>query len=485
MEPCLSVEMRVALVQPPMFHHQVHLAPNLGLAYIAAVLLREGIEVQVIDAAAEDLSYEQIVHRLMEFNPDLVAAGGQTPVSDRALNIFKMAKEAIGPQLKTLAGGPHFTFTDADSLERCPELDFVARGEAEMTVSHLCMALQRGSELGEVNGLTYRDADGVIRRNLDREPIADLDSLPFPAWNLFPVGKYHWAGNRMIGISSSRGCPYRCPHCITWKVHKGTRRRDPRRIVEEMVWVKRNFGHDTFFFQDDASFLDRKQLEGFLDALEGSGERLYWYYETREDVFSRYKDLWPRMKRNGLFKIVLGLETPDPSMRERFGKKGYDLDEVERMMDELEKELDVLVSVYLLFGLPEDTEESVEALLEYGKRLYPDHCSFVVGSLAVPFPGTDMYIDLKERGLITSDEWSDYGFDRSVIKTSVSPEKLSEVFSEFWVGTYVRPKVFMRQLQFFVSGNRFRKSMAMQFIKMGKEMSSDVKKMKGKEELGF
>ena len=155
------------------------------------------------------------------------------------------------------------------------------------------------------------------------------------------------------------------------------------------------------------------------------------------------------------------------------------------MMDFLEKELDVLVSVYLLFGLPEDTVESVEALLEYGKRLYPDHCSFVVGSLAVPFPGTDMFMDLKERGLITSEDWADYGFDRSVIKTSVPPQKLSEVFSEFWVGTYVRPKVFMRQLQFFVSGNRFRKSMAMQFIKMGREMSSDVKKMKGEEELGF
>lgn len=477
--------MKVTLIQPPMFHHQVHLAPNLGLAYIAAVLVRDGAEVQVIDAAAEDLGFEEIIDRVKRFGPDLLAAGGQTPISDRALTIFKMSKEAIGPGLRTLAGGPHFSFTDSDSLQRCPELDFVVRGEAEATVSHLCKVLQEGGDLATVAGLTYRDIDGVARRNLDREPIADLDSLPFPAWNLFPVDKYHWAGNKMIGISSSRGCPYRCPHCITWKMHHGTRRRDPRRIVEEMLWVKHNFGHDTFFFQDDASFLDRKQLEGFLEALEASGESVYWYYETREDVFARYRDLWPRMKRDGMFKVVLGLETPDPGMRERFGKKGYDLNEVERMMDFLEKELDVLVSVYLLFGLPEDTVESVEALLEYGKRLYPDHCSFVVGSLAVPFPGTDMFMDLKERGLITSEDWADYGFDRSVIKTSVPPEKLSEVFSEFWVGTYVRPKVFMRQLQFFVSGNRFRKSMAMQFIKMGREMSSDVKKMKGEEELGF
>jgi len=477
--------MKVTLVQPPMFHHQVHLAPNLGLAYIAAVLIKDGAEVQLIDSAAEDLGYTQIIERVREFRPDIIAAGGQTPVSDRALTIFTMAKEALGPELRTVAGGPHFTFTDVESLERCPDLDFVVRGEAEETFSHLCKVLMQEGDLGEVRGLTFRDGNGVVRRNPDRPPIQDLDSLPFPAWNLFPVDKYHWAGNRMIGISSSRGCPFSCPHCITWKVHHGVRRRSPKRIVEEMLWVKSNFGHDTFFFQDDASFLDRGQLEGFLDELERCGEELYWYYETREDVFSRYKDLWPRMKRDGLFKIVLGLETPDPSMRERFGKKGYDGAEVERMMDALEKELDVLVSVYLLFGLPEDTVESVESLLEYGKRLYPDHCSFIVGSLAVPFPGTDMFLDLKERGLITSYDWKDYGFDKSVIKTSVPPEKLSEVFSEFWVGTYVRPKVFLKQLQFFVSGNRFRKSMAMQYVKMGREMSSDVKKMKGEEELGF
>lgn len=480
-----GVEMRVSLVQPPMFHQQVHLAPNLGLAYIAAVLLKDGHQVQVIDAAAEDLGFKEIIARLQEFRPDLVAAGGQTPVSDRALTIFRMAKETFGPQVRTLAGGPHFTFTDVESIEGCPELDMVARGEAEETLSHLCEALSGQGDLAEVRGLTFRDAAGKAVRNPDRPPIPDLDSLPFPAWHLFPVDKYHWAGNRMIGISSSRGCPFNCPHCVTWKVHKGVRRRDPRRIVEEMVWVKRSFRHDTFFFQDDSSFLDRGQLEGFLKALEASGEELYWYYETREDVFARYQDLWPRMKRDGLFKIVFGLETPDPAMRQRFGKKGYDPSTVEGMIDTLEKELDVLVSVYLLFGLPEDTEESVESLLEYGKRLYPDHCSFVVGSLAVPFPGTDMHQDLKERGLIISQDWREYGFDRSVIRTSVPPEKLSEVFSEFWVGTYVRPKVFMRQLQFFVSGNRFRKSMAMQYVKMGREMSSDVKKMRGEEETGF
>jgi radical SAM superfamily enzyme YgiQ (UPF0313 family) len=263
------------------------------------------------------------------------------------------------------------------------------------------------------------------------------------------------------------------------------RLRNPEKVVEEMVWVKKNFDHDTFFFQDDASFLEREQMEKFLDALERSGEKLYWYYETKEDVFLSYRDMWGRMKRNGLFKIVFGLETPDPKMRKYLGKKGFDGSAVDNMMHILEKELDILVSVYLLFGLPNETKESCETLLKYGKYLYPDHCSFVVGTMAVPFPGTAMYEELKKKNLLTTYDWDDYGFAKSVIKTSIDPEEMSEIFGGFWIGTYVRPKVFLKQIGNFLSTNRFRRSMAKQYTTMAIEMISDIRKMQGKTGLKF
>lgn len=477
--------MKVLLIQPPMFHLKVHRAPNLGLAYIAAVLEKDGVEVRVYDAAAEEGSYDEILDQIRSFRPRLIGAGGQTPVSPRALTIFQRVKREVDPGIITLAGGPHFTFTDGESLKSCPELDIVVRGEGEETISELCKRVEGNEGLESVKGITFRSREGEIIRNPDREAIADLDSIPLPAWHLFPVEKYHWVGNKVIGISSSRGCPYRCPYCITWKIHRGVRLRRPEKIVEEMVWVKENFNHDTFFFQDDASFLSREQMEGFLDELEKCGEKLYWYYETREDVFLSYRDLWQRMKENGLFKIIFGLETPDPALRECCGKKGFNCAAVEEMMYTLEKKLDILVSIYLLFGMPEDTEASMDALLKYGKHLYPDYCSFVVGSMAVPFPGTDMYNDLKAKNMITSFNWSDYGFGKSVIKTTVSPEKLQEIFAGFWVKTYVRPKAFLKQIRSFCSRNRFRRAMAKQYVKMAVEMMADVKKMKGERESGF
>ncbi len=474
--------MRVMLIQPPMFHLAINIAPNLGLAYIAAVLEQEGIEVQIVDAAADNLSYDKILERIRTFQPHLIGAGGQTPVSPRSLTIFQRTKQEVSPDIVTIAGGPHFTFTDRESLEEYPELDVVVRGEGEATISHLCRNIEAGKSLEDVAGITWRNKDGEIVRNADREPIADLDAIPFPAWHLFPVEKYHWVGNPVLAVSSSRGCPYRCPHCVTWKVHKGVRHRDPKKIVEEMMWVKKNFNHDTFFFQDDASFLVREQMEGFLDALEKCDEKLYWYYETREDVFLDYRDLWSRMKSNGMFKIVFGLETPDPEKRAIYGKKGFDNDSVVRMLDTLEKDLDVMVSIYLLFGLPEDTEESLAAILDYGKYLYPEHCSFIVGSMAVPFPGTEMFAGLKAKDMIRSYDWKEYGFGKSVIKTAVSEEMLQDVFKGFWVKTYARPKAMLKQVQFFFSGNRFRRSMAKQYIKMGIEIASDVEKTSGQKE---
>lgn len=477
--------MRVMLIQPPMYHLKMQLSPNLGLAYIAAVLERDGFEVEVIDAAAEDLGFDAIIERVRAFSPAVIGAGGQTPVSGRSLTIFARAKEEVSPDIVTVAGGPHFSFAESEALAECPQLDVVVRGEGEETMRRLCRRIAAGEPLDDLRGITWRNDQGEAVRNLDRLPIPDIDSLPFPAWHLFPVDKYHWVGNKLLGIASARGCPYNCPYCITWKVHDGVRRRDPAKVVEEMVWAKRNFGHDTFFFHDDASFLVRKHLEGFLDALEASGEELYWYYETREDIFLGYRDLWSRMKSNGLFKIVFGLESPDPKQRERFGKQGYDLDAVESMMLELEKELDIMVSVYLIFGDLHDTEESVDAVLAYARHLYPKFCSFVVGSLAVPFPGTDRFAELKENDLISSYDWDKYGFGESVIKLSIPPEKLQDAFSGFWIGTYVRPKAMLRQVQLLFSRNRFRRAMAKQYITMAVEMISDVQKMKGKKEDGF
>jgi len=418
----------------------------------------------VIDAVADDLGFDEIIKRLKEIKPDVVGAGGQTPVSVNSLEIFRRIKNEVSKNIVTLAGGPHFTFTAEESLSNCPELDIVVRGEGEYTTREICQKLAAKEPLDKVTGITYRSPDNEIIANPNRGQIKDIDELPFPAWHLFPVKKYHWTNIVSLGASTSRGCPYTCHHCITWKVHQGIRRRKPSKIVEELVWVKKNFAVDTFFFQDDASFTSREQLEGFLDELEKCGETFYWYYESREDILLSYRDLWPRMKKNGLFKIAFGLETPNKKLRSFYGRKGFEKTEVEEMLYHLEHELDILITVYLLAGSPEDTEQTMLETVQYAKHLYPKYCSFTVGTLLIPFPGTDFYNEMLEKNLIEIHDWAQYGFGNSVMKLSMSREKLRKTYGKFWPSTYARPVVFLKQFCDLFSRNRFRRAMARNFI---------------------
>ena len=216
--------MKILLIQPPLLYYtKIIKSPNIGLASIAAVLEEAGVEVKVIDANAEDISLDEIIKRIKEIKPDIVGSGGQTPISHLSLEIIKRTKKEVNKNIVTLAGGPHFSFTDKESLEKCSELDIVVRGEAEYTIREICSHLDHGKPLNDIKGITYKDSKGSIIKNTTRESIVDIDALPFPAWHLFPVEKYHEWGRKKLATTTARGCIYKCPHCITWKVHKGLR----------------------------------------------------------------------------------------------------------------------------------------------------------------------------------------------------------------------------------------------------------------------
>jgi anaerobic magnesium-protoporphyrin IX monomethyl ester cyclase len=468
--------MKVLLIQPPLLYYtKIIKSPNIGLASIAAVLEEAGIDVAVIDANAEGISLDEIIERIRQIKPDLVGSGGQTPISHLSLEIFRRTKKEVNKNIVTLAGGHHFSFTDEESLRQCPELDIVVRGEAEYTMRELCSHLNQGKPLNDIKGITYKDAKGSIIKNTARESIADIDALPFPAWHLFPVEKYHDKGLKMLAATTARGCIYKCPHCISWKIHKGVRLKSPKRIVDEMIYVKEHFGHDTFFFHDDQSFTDREQLEGFLNELERRNNNLFWSYETREEIFYSYKDLWDRMKTNGLFKIYFGVETINEEGRNFYNRSKYDKERFEEMLDYLEHKLDIIVGLYFIIGYPAEAEENIRRSLQYSKSLYPSLCSLVICSLLAPFPGTDLYREMKKKGLILTEDWRYYGSVTPVIKASVSSKELQKLYYSFWKNNYGRVTVIARQLINLFSKNKFRRYMGKGFFNTTTEIMKTKK----------
>ena len=184
-----SKSVRVVLVNPPpplgAFVHYHN--PLIGLAYIAAVLEKNGYEVAVVDCPPLNMTYEGLKREIVRLKPDIVGITSVTVTFSSALQATRVIKE-VYPQTITILGGPHVTVTDEKTIRENPETDIVVRGEGEQTMLELVDLRSKSNlkNLDEVAGITFRK-DGQIIRTQDRPFIQNLDELPFPAYKFFPL----------------------------------------------------------------------------------------------------------------------------------------------------------------------------------------------------------------------------------------------------------------------------------------------------------
>jgi radical SAM superfamily enzyme YgiQ (UPF0313 family) len=207
--------MKVLLVNPPQKTKCPQ--PPLGLAMVAAVLEKKVDSVHILDLAALGMSDESLVTRIRQEKPDIVGITAMTPTIDNALSVAKKVKET-DRDIQVILGGPHVTLLPEETLRDSADIDVIVCGEGEQTTPEVVKALEDSPDhLSQVSGIAYRQGTGVTINPL-RPPILDLDSLPFPAFHLLPIGKYRLHppfGRQMpiMPIITSRGCPYRCIFC--------------------------------------------------------------------------------------------------------------------------------------------------------------------------------------------------------------------------------------------------------------------------------
>src|SRR4030042_7001831 len=235
------MQTRVLFINPP-FPRDEHPLPPLGLAYIAAALEKEGVDVQVLDLLVAQYSPQGLRKRLREYQPHFVAATCSTLNYHIASRILRVC-QSFDPELTTLIGGPHVSFTAKEVIEEAPWIDVVVRGEGEHTLVDLLNALATGRDLAQVSGIAYRK-NGDALLTSPRPLIKDLDRLPHPARHLLPLSKYR-ALKAPCPVITTRGCPFGCIFCSAPKLFgRGVRFRDPRAVVDEIEMVNRAFGFE-------------------------------------------------------------------------------------------------------------------------------------------------------------------------------------------------------------------------------------------------
>jgi anaerobic magnesium-protoporphyrin IX monomethyl ester cyclase len=440
--------MRILLASPEsgVWNSRKHI--HMGLGYLAGSLLAHGYDVDIWDAAVEE-EVETLDQRLARDAYDVVGISAPTPL---IVNAWQAAATAKRHGAITILGGPHLTLMPHESMEK-PQVDLVARGEAEQTIIEIMHALERdpGNQgnrnqgmresgnraqalpdslipsfphsptlldptagWGDILGLSWRDLDGKIHHNPDRPLADDLDAIPFPAHHLYKIEQYTNLNPLTDGLDpnaraytvvTSRGCPYKCTYCskpITGDTWRG---RTVENIVAEWRWLVEDLGATEIGVTDDIWNLDRGRAKDLCRALiDHQLNHVPWITIHGMKVNNTDQELFTLMKAAGCKRVGFGVENGDDWMLRHVIKKGQTVDMV-RDAFRWAKNAGLQTMGFFIFGMPGETEESMEKTIRLALELDPDLAHFL---MAAPFPGTEMWETLEKHGQVFSHnmDWS-------------------------------------------------------------------------------
>ncbi|HDI00805.1 MAG TPA: radical SAM protein, partial [Candidatus Bathyarchaeota archaeon] len=435
--------------------------PPIGLAYIASFLRSKGIWVRILDCTALGWGWEHLASALEKLRPDVVGVGGPTCYSKRALRVLEMAKELLGPDVLTVAGGPHFSLLAEHELSSNDFLDVVVVGEGELTAYELVKAVEEGRPLKSILGLAFRDENGRVVFTGERPLIKDLDSLPMPAWDLLPMERYRlvaW-GKRATMLVSSRGCPFNCSFCSERIFWRGIwRPHSPGRVVDEMELVRAKYGKDLIWFGDDTFNLSRERNIAICREILERGLDVSWGIEARADLIVRDRDILGLMKEAGLFWVLIGVEGASDAELRRYGK-GITLRQVREAFRAL-REHDIITQAMFIIGERWDTKASILAKERLAEELDAD---FVIFTPLTPFPGTPLYELAKGQGWIEEKDWSKYDLAHVIMPTeTLSRREVRALMIACYRRFFLRP---IKLLKGLTSRNPYRRAVNAYFLR--------------------
>ncbi len=386
--------MRVTLVYPSYGTEQHSLYFPFGLAYVASSLLNAGFDVTVVDMEGDKLSVAEAVNRTVDSSPDVVAFGGM-------VTRFRFVRELSGLIRKELpdafftAGNSGVTTVPEIYLKSCG-LDCVVLGEGEVTSAELVCALKDGTDWKKVAGIAWLE-DDLLVKSPPREPIADLDTLPWPAWDLFPIENYVSSMDhrqkkvRHLETLASRGCPFNCVYC--YRIYgRNVRRRSPEAIVAELVELVNRFQIEYTGFPDDLFTSDKKFVMETCALMKEKLPGIKWSCLGRVNTVDR--EMLEAMKDAGCDWISYGIESGCDIMLEKM-RRGVT---AKQCLDavKLTESVGIHAEGSFVIGMFDETRDSVKKTVDF--CISADITAPML--FVTPYPGTAIYNMALQKGLI-------------------------------------------------------------------------------------
>jgi radical SAM superfamily enzyme YgiQ (UPF0313 family) len=431
--------MKVIFINPPQTNSKYKfigvVAPPLGISYMAAVLEENGYEVNIIDASAMEMTWEDLEEELKEQSPQVVAITALTPTIEQAKKPAHLVKKVF-PLTTVVMGGYHPTFNHQEILDK-DYVDVVVMGEGEYTLLELVQTLEEGGDLSQVRGIALEN-----QVNPPRPLITDMDALPFPARHLLPMDHYKMLNMKtgMATMITSRGCPMQCSFCASAALHgPKLRRRSPENVVDEMEHLVRDHDVGIIAFMDDTFTLNHRIVEEICDEIQKRDLEVFWGCTARVDTLS--DELLEKMGEAGCITLFLGVESADQQMLDSTSKN-ITIDKI-RQAFQLSQKHKIRTIASVVLGMPGDTKENIKRTVNFVRELNP---SYAVFSLATPYPGTRFYKESVEKNLIKVKDWSKYTLISPVLDTvDCSLEELRKLQYKAFRNFYLRPGYLLRQ----------------------------------------
>ena len=418
--------------------------PSISLLYLATAV-RNLCEVQIVDAASQDLSEDQVLESIARFAPRVVGISAVTPSIARAQAMAARIKERF-PGVLTVLGGPHITTVPLETMEQTPAIDVGVVGEGEYTLQELVTRFDGSTaSIADIKGTIVRGAGGELTVNEPRELIQNIDELGMPAYdlveNISRVRPALFKTRRLPAIHAitSRGCAHTCTYCNTNLFNKRVRFHSAAYVIELIRYLM-SMGFRELSFEDDNFTANRKRLHEVCNYLISNEIGLHWSVNARIDTVD--EDTLRLMKRAGCWYISYGIESGSEETLRRINKN-LKKEQISRIV-EITRAVGIEAKGFFIIGFPWETPELVNETMSFALEL---RLSDVNVFPLTPFRGTPIYQEAKESGSF-DDDWRKMDLQQIVyVPAGLSVEFMLGSIKKFLTGFYFRPRTIANYLK--------------------------------------
>lgn len=420
----------------------------LGIAYIAAVLEKEGYEVKIIDALVKDYEENFVIEETKIFNPDIIGITSTTAGINSSVSLANLLKKSI--KCPIIIGGAHVTAVPTKVMENdCFDVGVI--GEGESTIIEIVSKIKKGKDIKDksINGIVYKKNNKIVITK-KREYVTNLDTLPFPARHLLPPltdYKPTPASCRYTPLGSmitSRGCVHRCIYCDRAVFGQVFRARSVNNVIAEIEYLVKEYNVREIKFWDDTLSLDKVRMVNICKEIVNRKINISWTCIARVNHMNEEVLKW--MKKAGCWQIAYGIESGDNDIL-KIAKKDTTIELVRDIVN-LTKRTGIETRGFFMLGLPGETEESMQKTIDFAKSLPLDNASFYITTI---YPNTELWtmaINSGEAKMIES--WDNFSpvdpAKLTYVPKGLTEEIIKKYHKKAYKSFYFRPSYIIKQM---------------------------------------